>query len=164
VELGHAERIGHGVSVLYENDATGLLRLMHQRRILVEINLSSNDLILGVRGADHPLPAYRKYGVPLALSTDDEAVSRTHLTEQYQHAALTYGLRYADLKEMARNSLEYSFAPGASYWRDGTYRAPVAQCAAGPRSKSCQAFLKDNEKARLELDLEDRFRRFVLAP
>lgn len=111
IEIGHAERIGHGVSVMYENDAMGLLHLMKQRHIAVEINLTSNDLILGVRGANHPLPVYRKYGVPLVLSTDDEGVSRTHLTQEYQRAVLTYGLSYADLKSIVRNSIEYSFLP-----------------------------------------------------
>lgn len=111
IEIGHAERIGHGVSVMYEDDATGLLRLMKQRHIAVEINLTSNDLILGVRGANHPLPVYRKYGVPIVLSTDDEGVSRTHLTQEYQRAVLTYGLTYADLKTIVRNSIEYSFLP-----------------------------------------------------
>jgi adenosine deaminase len=111
IEIGHAERIGHGVSVMYENDALGLLHLMKQRHIAVEINLTSNDLILGVRGANHPLPVYRKYGVPIVLSTDDEGVSRTHLTQEYQRAVLTYGLSYADLKTIVRNSIEYSFLP-----------------------------------------------------
>jgi adenosine deaminase len=111
IEIGHAERIGHGVSVMYENDALGLLRLMKQRHIAVETNLTSNDLILGVRGANHPLPVYRKYGVPIVLSTDDEGVSRTHLTQEYQRAVLTYGLTYADLKTIVRNSIEYSFLP-----------------------------------------------------
>ena len=109
---------------------------------MVEINLSSNDLILGVRGKDHPLPVYRKHGVPVALSTDDEGVSRSHLTEEYLRAALTYDLSYADLKEMARNSLEYSFLPGASYWRDGAYRLPVAACSAGRQSEACREILE----------------------
>jgi hypothetical protein len=160
VELGHAERIGHGVSVMHETDAAGLLDLMKQRHVLVEINLTSNDWTLGVRGKEHPLPVYRKHGVPVAVSTDDEGVSRTHLTEEYRRAVLTYDLRYADLKEMVRNSLEYSFLAGASYWRDGTYRAPVAPCAAAVQSATCQAYLKANDKARLQLDLEDRFRTF----
>ena len=111
IELGHAERIGHGVAVMYENDALGLLRLMKQRRIAIEVNLTSNDLILGVSGANHPLPVYRKYGVPIVLSTDDEGVSRTHLTQEYQRAVLTYHLSYADLKAIVLNSLEYSFLP-----------------------------------------------------
>jgi adenosine deaminase len=160
IELGHAERIGHGVSVMYETDALGLLGLMKARRILVEINLTSNDLILGVRGPEHPFPVYRKYGVPVALSTDDEGVSRGHLTEEYRRAVLTYGLRYSDLKELVRNSLEYSFLPGASYWQDRAYRAPVAACAGGAGTKACQTFLNSSEKARMEADLEDRFRAF----
>lgn len=160
VEIGHAERIGHGVSVMYETDAAGLLDLMKRRHILVEINLTSNDLILGVRGQEHPLPIYRKHDVPVALSTDDEGVSRTHLTEEYRRAVLAYHLGYTDLREMARNSLEYSFLAGASYWRDGAYRVPVAACAATIQSAVCQTFLKANDKARLQADLEDRFRAF----
>ena len=149
---------------MYETRAGQLLDLMRQRRVLVEINLSSNDLILGVRGKDHPLPVYRKHGVPVALSTDDEGVARTHLTEEYLRAALTYDLSYADLKEMARNSLEYSFLPGASYWRDGVYKLAVAACSAGRQSEACRDFLKRSEKARLQADLEDRFREFEQAP
>ena len=54
IEQGHAERIGHGASVMNERDAVGLLREMAQRKVLVEICLTSNDLILGVRGPQHP--------------------------------------------------------------------------------------------------------------
>jgi len=160
VELGHAERIGHGVDVMYETDAAGLLDLMEQRRTMVEINLTSNDLILGVRGKSHPLPVYRQHRVPVALSTDDEGVSRSHLTEEYMRAVLTYDLSYADLKEMVRNSLEYSFLPGASYWQDRSYRSPARPCAAGTGAQACRSFLKANEKAALQRDLEDRFQTF----
>ena len=63
--------------------------------MLVEVNLTSNDVILGIKGADHPLPLYRKYGVPVTLSTDDEGVSRIDLTHEYVRAAMTYPLTYA---------------------------------------------------------------------
>jgi adenosine deaminase len=160
VEIAQAERIGHGVDVMYETDAQALLELMKRKRILVEINLTSNDLILGVRGRDHPLLVYRKYGVPVALSTDDEGVARGHLTEEYLRAVVIYGLTYANLKEMARNSLEYSFLPGASYWKDSSYRFPAPPCAAGAHSQSCQEFIESSEKAKLQLDLETRFEVF----
>lgn len=111
VEIGHAERIGHGVDLPYERDAAGLLSEMRRNRICVEINLTSNDLILGVTGVHHPFLMYRRYGVPVALSTDDEGVSRTHLTQEFERAVLTYSLTYADVKQLARNSLEYAFAP-----------------------------------------------------
>jgi hypothetical protein len=159
VELGHAERIGHGVDILYETGAQELLASMRQRGVMVEINLTSNDVILGVKGKDHPLPAYRKAGVPVALSTDDEGVSRSHLTQEYTRAALDYGLTYADLKDLSRNSLEYSFAPGGSYWLGHDFGRPAKACAA-PKSATCRAFLDANEKARIQADLEARFKEF----
>jgi adenosine deaminase len=157
VELGHAERIGHGVDVMYEKDPAALLKEMRDRHILVEINLTSNDGILGVKGDEHPLPIYLKYGVPVALSTDDEGVNRSQMTEEFQRAILTYNLTYSEIKEMVRNSLEYSFAPGASLWRDRKYGASVAACASGRSSSICREYLDKNDKARLEADLEDRF-------
>src|SRR5580704_15775017 len=69
VERGHAERIGHGVSVMNEDRPLELLREMAQRNVLVEICLTSNDVILGVTGDWHPLPTYLLYGVPVALAT-----------------------------------------------------------------------------------------------
>jgi adenosine deaminase len=109
IELGHAERIGHGVAVMDEHNAVPLLQEMAKRKILVEICLTSNDVILGVKGDNHPLPIYRKYNVPVALATDDEGVSRSDMTLEYLRATETYNLSYVDLKRMARQSLEYSF-------------------------------------------------------
>ena len=83
---------------------------------MVEINLTSNDVILNVKGNNHPFMLYRKYGVPVALSTDDEGVSRIDLTHEYVRAVQTYNLRYADLKKLVRTGLEHSFLPGPSLW------------------------------------------------
>jgi adenosine deaminase len=106
---------------------------------------------------------YRKFGVPVALSTDDEGVSRSQLTEEFQRAVLTYNLGYTDLKELVRNSIEYSFAPGASYWKERKYRTVASACAAGKQSAMCRAYLEKNEKARLGADLEERFADFERA-
>jgi adenosine deaminase len=114
VELGHAERIGHGVDVMYEHDSGQLLKEMAARHVLVEINLTSNDLILGIRGKQHPLPVYRRTHVPVALSTDDEGVSRIDLTHEYERATEEFALTYADLKDMVRASIKYSFLPDAA--------------------------------------------------
>lgn len=109
VELGHAERIGHGVDLMYEDRPEQLLQEMAARHILVEINLTSNDLILNIRGKQHPLPIYRAAHVPVALSTDDEGVARIDLTHEYERAAEEFGLGYRDLKEIAKASIAYSF-------------------------------------------------------
>lgn len=166
VEAGHAERIGHGADVLYEERPESLLKEMGERHVLVEINLSSNDLILGIRGKDHPLPIYRKYRVPVALSTDDEGVSRIDLTHEYVRAAETYGFRYGDFQQMVRASMEHTFLPGASLWRkpdEFTAMAPAcSRDPAGARKPSarCAEFLGASEKAQAQWELERRWRDF----
>ena len=161
VERGHAERIGHGVSVMYESDPLGLMREMAQRNVLVEICLTSNDVILGVGGAHHPLAAYRKYGVPMALATDDEGVSRSDMTQEYMKAALEQGLGYSDLKRMAKASLEHSFLPGASLWESGRQvECSDSDALRNAVSDSCNRFLLSSEKARLQWREEAEFERF----
>jgi adenosine deaminase len=169
VEQGHAERIGHGVDVMYEDRPYELLKEMAGRHVLVEINLTSNEVILGVKGIDHPLPIYLRYGVPVALSTDDEGVSRIDLTHEYVSAAMTYGLTYRDLKKMVRASLEHSFLSGESLWKDGDgFSQAVQPCAAqalgaaNPAGR-CGTFLQSSEKARQQWELERRFRVFEAA-
>jgi hypothetical protein len=166
VERGHAERIGHGVSVMHEKDATGLLKEMAQRNVLVEINLTSNDLILGVSGEDHPLSAYMKYGVPVALATDDEGVSRSDMTLEYLRAVETQGLNYEDLKRMARQSLEHSFLPGESLWAETkTQFRAVPACAlsltsTAKPSSACEKFLTASQRSQEQWKLEAAFRNF----
>jgi len=166
IERGHAERIGHGVSVMQENDAIGLLKEMAARNVLVEINLTSNDQILDVSGDDHPLPVYMKYGVPVAIATDDEGVARSNMTHEYLRAVEGYRLPYTELKRMTRQSIEHSFLPGESLWAStkGTFR-PVSACApdaAGVEkpSTTCAKFLADNERAREQWKLEEEFAKF----
>jgi hypothetical protein len=163
---GHAERIGHGVSVMQENDPIGLLKEMAERNVLVEINLTSNDQILDVSGDDHPLPAYMKYGVPVAISTDDEGVARSNMTHEYLRAVEGYRLSYTELKRMTRQSLEHSFLPGESLWAETKiiFR-PVAACAsdvAGTEKPSdgCAKFLAANDRAREQWKLESEFAKF----
>jgi adenosine deaminase len=166
VERGHAERIGHGVSVMLEKDPIGLLKEMAARNVMVEINLTSNDQILGVSGEDHPLPAYMKYGVPVAISSDDEGVARSDMTHEYLRAVESYRLPYTELKRMTRQSVEHSFLPGQSLWAEtkGTFR-PVAACATGPLgaekpTDGCTKFLAASERAKEQWKLEAEFARF----
>jgi len=159
VMIAGAERIGHGVDVMYEDDAAGLLKTMSSRRVAVEICLTSNDVILGVSGKAHPLRQYLAAGVPVALATDDPGVSRDDMTNQYMRAVLEQGLSYATLKRLARNSLEYSFAEGQSLWSGHDYAKRVTACTDASSSK-CKTFLAANTKARIEWRLEQRLRDF----
>ncbi|MFD8598589.1 adenosine deaminase [Kitasatospora sp. NPDC059646] len=164
VLTGHAERIGHGVDVAHEDDAAGLLRTLAERKVLVEVPLTSNEQILQVSGRDHPFALYRKNGVPTALSTDDPGVERIDITHEYVRATRTYGLTYRDLKDLARTSLEYGFVAGRSLWRDRNGFVPVPECQGRPLGTAptprCAALLRDNPKADLEWRLEGELRTF----
>ena len=169
VEQAKAERIGHGVDVMYEDRPHELLKEMAREHVTVEINLTSNDLILGISGKDHPFPLYRQSGVPVALATDDEGVSRIDLTHEYVRAVQTYNLSYRDLKQLARTSLEHSFLQGESLWRErDNFVVATSACAKDSLgneklSSACASFLKSSEKASQQWELERRFRDFESA-
>lgn len=165
VMVAGAQRIGHGVDIMHETEPFELLKEMARRNVLVEICLSSNDLILGVSGSRHPLAVYLEYGVPVALATDDEGVARSEISAEFLRAATDQGLGYVQLKTMARNSLHYAFIAGRSLWSDGRKFVPVAQCARDVAenklaSSSCREFLAGNEKGRLQWELEQNFAAF----
>jgi adenosine deaminase len=166
VKIAHAERVGHGVDVMFEDNAEALLREMAEGHVMVEINLSSNEGILGISGADHPFPVYRAAHVPVALSTDDEGVSRIDITHEYVRAAIDYHLSYDDLKQLVRTSMEHNFLSGESLWAErDSFTVPANACRSqvlggDQPSDTCKEFLGKNEKAAAQWELEKRFRAF----
>ena len=165
VMIAGAQRIGHGVDIMHETEPFELLKEMARRNVMVEICLSSNDTILGVSGSRHPLATYLEYGVPVALATDDEGLSRSELSMEFLKAAVDQGLGYIQLKTMARNSLHYAFVAGTSLWSDGRKFVPVAQCARDVvemklTSNSCRQFLAGSEKGKLQWQLEQDLNAF----
>lgn len=109
-----AKRIGHGVSVQWETKET--LEIMSKNKIPVEICLTSNEIVLGISGKNHPFNLYKKYNVPMVICTDDEAVSRGNIVIEYLKAIERYDINYSELKGLIKNSLEYSFLEGESLY------------------------------------------------
>ena len=165
IEVGHAERIGHGVDILDEADADELLSSMANKHIPVEINLSSNDYILHLSGVAHPFHTYLTANVPLTLSTDDEGVNRSNITGEYTKAVQEQQLNYQQLKTISRNSLQYAFLPGTSLFEHYDYNQIATACKGDEPgslnpSKTCKEFLDANQKAALQWQLEQRFNHF----
>ena len=107
-----AERIGHGLNLI--QDAGTLLGLRHGP-YLVETNLISNLLLGYVDSfAAHPFPEYLRTGVPVALSTDDRGMWDSTLTDEFFVAVREYGLSWAELRALGRNSLAFSFLDDAT--------------------------------------------------
>lgn len=162
IDVGHARRIGHGVSIAWEHDATGLLAQMAEEQTLVEICLTSNEVILGISGDEHPFEMYRRAGVPLSLGTDDEGISRSPLTMEFVKAVERYNLDYDDVKELVRNSVEYAFLAGDSLFIDGDFSMPrpaFADIRSGDwqPSASARKLIAENMKMRKQVQLERAF-------
>ncbi len=156
---GHAQRIGHGVDILHENNSPTLVNYMAKNQIPVEINLISNLKILNIAGSKHPLRYYLDHKVPVVLSTDDEGILRTDLTQQYVTAVLANGLTYAELKQINRNALTYAFLPGKSLWSHADKAERIRVCQ-DLNSKGCKAFIKTSQKAKLQWKLEQKLKAF----
>ncbi len=161
VEVGKANRIGHGVDIMWELDSDQTLKEMAKKRVAIEINPVSNQVILGVQGDDHPFPIYFDRGVPIVLGSDDGGVLRTDLSEQFVVIARDYPqVEYQDFKKFVRNSIEYSFLPGRSIWLSkGDYTRLVPEFSmcrpeSGNLNPRCRAFLEGNEKAKVAWELE----------
>lgn len=165
IEIAGAQRIGHGVDVAYEQDASKLLRAMRDQSIAVEINLTSNKLLLGITDLQSPLPVYLRHQVPIVLSRDDAGILRTDTNNEFATAAYTYNLSYATLKQFVNNSITYSFLTGKSLWKNSAKNIPVAECAhdklgSEHPSASCQKLLSQSEKAALQWQVLAEFDQF----
>jgi adenosine deaminase len=109
------------------------------------------------------LSLYREAGIPVVLSTDDEGVSRSDMTNEYLRAVTEQGLRYVDLKQIVRDGLHYSFLPGASLWRDRAGGARVISCVE-MKAPACTAYLAANPKAAKQWELERDLATFEATP
>jgi aminodeoxyfutalosine deaminase len=106
LDLG-AERIGHGIRAM---DDPLLVAHLRDHDIPLEICMTSN-LMTGVvkRVEDHPIRKLYDAGVPIVMNTDDPAMFRCSLVEEYRLAARVFGFSEAELKGIAENGFRYAF-------------------------------------------------------
>ena len=155
VFIGHAERIGHGVDIHYEDNAINLLDYMSKTSIPVEISFTSNRRILNISGKQHQIQFYLAHHVPIVLSTDDEGILRTNLTHEYVEAVTQYGLDYSAIKTINRNALTYSFLPGKSLWKNASQGIRISECS-NLHTATCHTFISHSQKAALQWKLENQ--------
>jgi aminodeoxyfutalosine deaminase len=102
-----AERIGHGLTA--ERDPE-LIEELAERQVPIEICVTSN-LRTGccTELSQHPVRRYFDQGLMLTLNSDDPAMFRTSLVEEYALVQDAFGFNDEHLRELARNSFEASF-------------------------------------------------------
>lgn len=117
IELLGAERIGHGIASFRD---PALLDLLAARAIPLEVCPTSNICTgalarqLGRLSAgleDHVLPQFVARGLPVTLSTDDPAMFRTTLNQEYA-AGLRMGMMPQQMARLAESGFIHAFLPG----------------------------------------------------
>ena len=120
-----ADRIGHGLNLITDDDT---MRLMRHGPYLVEINLISNLLLKYVDDyAQHPFPEYLRTGIPVALSTDDRGMWDSTMTDEFYVAVKEFNLSWDEVKQLSRNSLQYAFvSPATKQTLLGNYEKKIS--------------------------------------
>jgi adenosine deaminase/aminodeoxyfutalosine deaminase len=104
-----AERVGHGLTAAQDVE---LIDELAERQVPMEICVTSN-LRTGCCAelAQHPVRRYFDQGLMLTLNSDDPAMFRTSLVEEYALVQDAFAFTDEHLRELARNSFEASFLP-----------------------------------------------------
>lgn len=79
----HADRVGHGLTLLEDKQLLGRFR---DRGICVELCPTSNEEVIGYTPGTYPFGDYWREGLPLAINTDNPAISRTTLADELLRA------------------------------------------------------------------------------
>ena len=104
-----AERIGHGLTAIHDAE---LMEVLAERQIPIEICVSSNVLTgCCPKLADHPVRRYFDAGLMTTLNSDDPAMFRSDLENEYRLAQDEFAFTNEHLRELAANSVEASFLP-----------------------------------------------------
>jgi len=108
IELLGADRIDHGVRAIED---PALVELLADRQIPLGICPTSN-LKLGVYASieAHPIDRLRRAGVAVSINTDDPVLLGASLVGEYARCCAAFGWSDGDLRALARNSIDASFA------------------------------------------------------
>jgi adenosine deaminase len=111
VEELQADRIGHGVRAIED---PALLLLLKERRIPLEINLTSNICLHVFRRlAEHPVAHLDRMGLLVTVNSDDPPLFNTTLINEYVLLVRRFGYDRVGLARLARNAFDSAGAPSA---------------------------------------------------
>lgn len=112
LDLLKAERIDHGVRAA--DDPALMQRLAREQVALTVCPLSNVRLCVFDRLEHHNLKQLFDAGLKVTINSDDPAYFGGYIGENYLQSARALGLTAAELKQIARNSLEASFVDAAT--------------------------------------------------
>ena len=104
-----ARRIGHAYQIANRRD---IMEIVREKKIHIESCPTSSVETGGwqkTHWRNHPAVAFRDYGIPVSLSSDDPAVFNTSLTWQYRIALKKMGFQKHDIFEMLERAIDATF-------------------------------------------------------
>lgn len=108
INLLHAERIGHGVSIKDLKEAYDLVK---EKQVLLEMCPTSNLQTKIVANYDeHPLYKFHKEGIKVSFNTDNRTVSNTNVTKECEAIDGEFNMSLEDYKNIYNDSVDASFA------------------------------------------------------
>ncbi len=109
ITTGSAERLGHGIRVLDDDELTAQVRTLG---IPLEVCPNSNVLLdLAPSLAEHPLPRLLDAGLAVTVNTDIPAMTGVGLAEEYRLLQEAFGYSDSVIAGLARAGVRASFAP-----------------------------------------------------
>jgi len=109
ISLCHANRIGHGTRI---GDSRELMEYIRDRRIPVEINITSNIQTRAVpRASAHPVRGYFDAGLNVTLCTDGWLMTGVTLSDEYWLAHNELGFTRDEIDRLILNGFESAFLP-----------------------------------------------------
>jgi len=110
ISLCHANRIGHGTRI---RDSKELMEYIRDRRIPVEINITSNIQTRAVpKASAHPVREYFDAGLTVTLCTDGWLMTGVSLSDEYWTAHTELGFTRQEIDRLILNGFESAFLPG----------------------------------------------------
>jgi adenosine deaminase len=104
-----ASRIGHGTRL---PERPELLEYIRDRRILIEVNITSNVQTHAVPTAsDHPVRQFLREGLAVTLCTDSWLMSGVSLTDEYVLAHEALGFGRPELGTLMHHGFAHAFLP-----------------------------------------------------
>lgn len=109
VHVCGAQRIGHATRLAEDPK---LMDEVGERGIAIEACLTSNvQTHAAADYATHPVRTYLEHGLKVTLNTDNRLMSRTTLTDEYEHAVKALDLDADAVCAIARAGFENAFLP-----------------------------------------------------
>lgn len=102
-----AKRIGHGVRIAEDSE---LVKYVVEHKIPLEMCPNSNRQVKAVSDmTNYPLKDFLKAGVKVTINTDDMAICRTTLQNEFEYIEKMYGITEEEKKKLLLNAVDAAF-------------------------------------------------------